>query len=151
MKYRTTNEWDHFEFSEAYVSEIRRTNDSYQLVLDNVMINPENSKNRDIRQMRANELYVTICQAQLVRIVQEGYKVYNADSKLIKQYEDQEMEPERYGEIVTAVNDGESRIYAFNKSEQTYEIIVEAGDERTYVLYITGTGDTEEWNRFLSV
>ena len=86
-----------------------------------------------------------------MRIVQEGYKVYNADSKLIKQYEDQEMEPERYGEIVTAVNDGESRIYAFNKSEQTYEIIVEAGDERTYVLYITGTGDTEEWNRFLSV
>lgn len=150
MKYSTINEWDHFGFSEAYISEIQKINDCYQFTLDNVMIDPENSQNRDIRQMRANELYFRIQDAQIVRFVEEGYKVYNADGKLMEQYEDKDIHPENYNEILKSFADGESCIYALEKTEDTYVITIDASNERTYVLYITGTRDIEEWNRFLN-
>ena len=68
MKYQTTNEWNHFGFQEAYISEIQKVNGGFQFTLDNVTIEPDNSKNRDIRQMRANELYVTIQDAEIERL-----------------------------------------------------------------------------------
>lgn len=151
MKYATNNEWNHFGFSEAYISEIQKINGGFQFTLDNVMIHPENSKNRDIRQMRANELHFTIHEAQILQLVEEGYKVYNADGKLMEQHQDQAVEPDCYNEILKSIADGESCIYALEKSENTYQMTIDASNERTYVLSIAGTGDTEEWNRFLNI
>lgn len=151
MKYTTTNEWNHFDFSEAYLSEIQKISDCYQFTLDNVKIQPDNSKNRDIRQMRTNGLYFTIQGAQLVRMVEEGYRVLDADGKPMQQYEDQELPADCYPERLKSFADGEGCIYALEKSGHTYIITIDASNERTYVLYITGTGDREEWDRFLNV
>lgn len=151
MKYATSNEWDHFGFSEAYISEIQKINGGFQFTLDNVMIHPENSKNHDIRQMRANQLHFTIHEAQIIQLVEEGYKVYNADGRLMEQYEDREVEPDGYHEILKSFADGESCIYALEKSENIYQITIDASSGHTYVLSIAGTRDTEEWNRFLNV
>lgn len=151
MKYATANEWNHFDFSQAYIQEIQKINGCLQFTLDNVMILPENSQNRDIRQMRANELYFQIHNAEIVQFVEEGYKVYNADGKLMEQYEDKELEPDTYYEMLKSFTDGESCIYALEKSEDTYRITIDACNERTYVLHIAGTRDGEEWNRFLNV
>ena len=56
MKYSTGNEWEHFGFAEAYISDIQKINGYFVMTLDNVTIEPENSQNRDIRLMRANGL-----------------------------------------------------------------------------------------------
>lgn len=151
MKYTTVNEWNHFDFSEAYISEIQKISDCYQFTLDNVKIQPDNSKNRDIRQMRTNGLCFTIQGAQLVRLVEEGYRVLDADGKQMQQYEDQELSSDCYAERLKSFTDGAGCIYALEKSENTYMMTVDASNERTYVLYITGTGDREEWDRFLNV
>ncbi len=101
--------------------------------------------------MRANELYFQIHNAEIVKFIEEGYKVYNADGKLMEQYEDKELKPDTYNEMLKSFTDGESCIYALEKSEDTYRITIDAGNERTYVLHIAGTRDAEEWNRFLNV
>lgn len=150
MKYQTTNEWNHFGFQEAYISEIQKVNGSLQFTLDNVTIEPENSQNRDIRQMRANGLYVTIQDAQIERLVEEGYKVYNADGQLMEQYEDREIAPEDYNEILKSLADGESCIFAMEKKDHRYIFTIDGSSERTYVLYLTGTRDMEQWDRFLN-
>ena len=150
MKYQTTNEWNHFGFQEAYISEIQKVNGGFQFTLDNVTIEPDNSKNRDIRQMRANELYVTIQDAEIERLVEEGYKVYNANGQLMEQYEDRDIAPENYNEILKSLTDGESCIYALEKNDDVYIFTIDASSERTYVLYMKGTRDIEQWNRFLN-
>lgn len=150
MKYSTTNEWDHFGFSEAYISDIQKISGCLQLTLDQVMIHPENSQNRDIRQMRTNGLNLKIQDAEVERLVEEGCKVYNADGKLIEQYEDKEIQPECYNEILKSLTDGESCIYSLEKKENTYIFTIDASSDHTYVLYVSGTRDTEEWNRFLN-
>ncbi len=150
MKYQTTNEWNHFGFQEAYISEIQKVNGGFQFTLDNVTIEPDNSKNRDIRQMRANELYVTIQDAEIERLVEEGYKVYNTNGQLMEQYEDRDIASENYNEILKSLTDGESCIYALEKKDDVYIFTIDASSERTYVLYMKGTRDIEQWNRFLN-
>lgn len=150
MKYSTTNEWEHFGFEEAYISEIQKINGYLQLTLDQVMIRPENSQNRDIREMRTNGLNFKIQDAEVKRLVEEGYQVYNADGKLMEQYEDQEIQPECYNEILKSFADGESCIYSLEKKENTYIFTIDASSGRTYVLYVSGTCDVEEWNRFFN-
>ena len=75
MKYHTINELDHFCFKEAYIAQICAVNGMFEIVFDNVTILPENSCNRDIREMRANELVLKISEPKIEALVEEGYKV----------------------------------------------------------------------------
>lgn len=54
----------------------------FEIVFDNVTILPANSCNRDIREMRANELVLKISEPKIEALVEEGYKVYDANGNL---------------------------------------------------------------------
>lgn len=151
MKYMTTNEWEHFGFSEAYISDLEQVGDCFRLVLDNVKIAPENSKNRDIREMRANGLCFRIQHAELLSLTEEGYKVYNADGRLTNQYEDREIPPESRNDKLKSFTDGECCLYTLEKAGDVYTFVIDASDEHTYVLRIKGERDIEEWDRFLQL
>lgn len=150
MKYSTANEWEHFEFKEAYISDIQKISGYFQLTLDNVTICPENSMNRDIRQMRANGLNFKIQNGAVDSLTQEGYKVFNADGKLMAQHEDQTIPEERYNEVLKSFCDGECCIFSMKKDGDRYLFEIDASNDRTYELCIKGTRDVEEWNRFLN-
>ena len=60
MKYTTTDELEHFSFAEAYIADVQVTGGFFHMTLSNVTILPENSCNRDIREMRANDLVLKI-------------------------------------------------------------------------------------------
>ncbi len=150
MKYNTTNELDHFNFSEAYITAIQKRNGYIQLTLDNVTIMPDNSCNRDIREMRTNGLNLKILDGEVALLVQEGYKVYNPDGKLTGQYEDRQVEPEQYNDVLKMLSDGGSCIYSLKQDDNVYMFAIDGGDERTYMLKIHGTRNMEEWDRFLN-
>lgn len=151
MKYRTINEWEHFEFTDAYLSDMQKINGCFQMTLDNVGICPENSKNRDIRKMRTNGLLLRIPDGTVESLTEEGYQVYNADGKLLHQYEDREIPPENWNELLKSFTDGECSLYQAEKTENTYTFIIDASNDRTYVLRVLGTQDIEEWDRFLNL
>ena len=96
MKYHTINELDHFCFKEAYIAQICAVNGMFEIVFDNVTILPENSCNRDIREMRANELVLKISEPKIEALVEEGYKVYDANGNLKQKNEDITIAPEAY-------------------------------------------------------
>ena len=54
MKYHTDNELQNFRFEGAYIAETCAVNGIFEMILDNVTILPQNSCNRDIREMREN-------------------------------------------------------------------------------------------------
>ncbi len=148
MKYQTINEFEHFELNEVHISDVEVTNGFFHIVLDDVVILPENSCNRDIRKMRANGLVLKIDDMKIQRMTREGYKTYNADGRLLGQTEDTVIPESDQSEVLKAFTDGSA--YSVTKEGNTYTFIVDATDESTYELVITGSGDRQEWDRFLS-
>lgn len=148
MKYKTINELNHFRFSNAYIAEVRMSPGSFTLLLDNVIILPENSKNRDIREMRTNGLLFTISDPKLLDFTEEGYKLYDADGNLKHQEPDRRLAPEEYAGGFRTLSG--CTIYSVEKNEDNYDISIDTEDH-TFFLRVLGSGDMEEWDRFLNV
>lgn len=148
MKYKTTDELTHFNFADAYIGEVQVTSGFFHMVLDNVTILPENSCNRDIREMRANNMLFKIEESAIASIVEEGYKVYDANGKLMQTCEDVVIAEKDFAEVAKTLIEGV--IYSLEKRENAYVFTIDAANERTYQLCVAGTHDVEEWDRFLN-
>ncbi len=148
MKYKTTNELSGFDFLDAYIGEIRALSDTFTMVLDNVKILPDNSKNRDIRKMRTNELELKIQNAKITDFVEEGYKIYDADGNLKEKKEDRPVSEADYTKEFEKLSG--CVIYTLEKTGDTYEFSIDTEDH-TYLLRVSGSEDTEEWERFLNL
>ena len=96
MGYGTVDEWENFEFQDAGIGQIHMENGHLYLELGYVTILPDNSCNRDIRKMGTNELTLQLQHVQIERIVEEGYKLYDADGNFTESIEDKELTPEEY-------------------------------------------------------
>lgn len=154
MKYMTTNEFDNFEFQEAHISDIQVTDGRFFMLLANVKILESNSCNRDIRKMRTNELFLKITNGSITSFVEEGYKLYDANGKLTKEIEDREVRKEEFKEVTDEFIDG--TVYEIEKTEAEggsvqYRFVIDALNDRTYSMVVTGEGDVEEWDRFLNL
>jgi hypothetical protein len=121
----------------------------FHIVLDDVVILPENSCNRDIRRMRANGLVLKINDMKIESLTEEGYKIYDADGKFQEETADRIVDAAQYSDVFAAFTDG----YAFSieKQENTYVFVVDATDEHTYELRVLGSGDVQEWDKFLNL
>lgn len=150
MKYRTVNGLGSFGFMEAYISDIQKIHGGLRFTLDNVTIYPDNPKNHDIREMRANGLDFIIQDGEVQEFIEEGYKVYDADGNLTGQYEDKPVAEDSYNDMLRSFTDGESCIYSLEKIGNVYRFEIDASSGRTYCLSVTGTGDAQEWDRFLN-
>lgn len=148
MKYKTTNELSGFDFLDAYIGEIRALSDTFTMVLDNVKILPDNSKNRDIRKMRTNELELKIQNAKIADFVEEGYKIYDADGNLKEKKEDRPVSEADYTKEFEKLSG--CVIYTLEKTGDTYEFSIDTEDH-TYLLRVSGSEDIEEWERFLNL
>lgn len=147
MKYHTINELRNFNFKEAYIAQIGAVSGMFEIVFDNVTILPENSCNRDIREMRANELVLKISDPVIEAFVEEGYKVYDANGNLKKKNEDVVILPENYADKFKELEGCE--VYSVEQEKGCYIISVDTEDH-TFLLRVSGSGDTEEWDRFLN-
>lgn len=149
MKYTTRNEFCNFEFSEVHIDDVKIQNGVFQMVLDDVKILPENSTNRDIRKMRANGLVLTIEDAQINSFVEEGYKTYDADGNLLREDPDIELDEQQYRDIFEFFIDSYAYLIAQNEDEYTF--VIDGTNERTYTIIVQGSGDVEEWDKFLQI
>lgn len=149
MKYKTTDEWQNFSFAEAYIADIQATNGFFHMELDNVTILPENSCNRDIRKMRTNGLLLKLEDFAITSMVEEGYKVFDANGNPMKQVEDVVIAEKEYFSVMKELVEGV--IFSMEKKENTYIFSIDAANERTYTLEVRASHDTEEWNRFLNL
>ncbi len=148
MGFFTENEIETFDFSEGYVSELRFGIGSFCLVADNVKILETNSKNRDVRTMRTNGLTLRIAQPQVLAVIEEGCRIYNADGVLQQEIDDRIMEPQEYAGLCKELEG--AAIYALKKEDQTYELGID-GEEHAYTIRIRGVSDTQEWERFMNL
>ena len=149
MKYKTTDEWNNFSFTDAYVGDIQATSGFFHMELDNVKILSENSCNRDIRKMRTNGLVLKLEDYKIVSFIEEGYKLYDANGKPMKVVEDTVIEEKDYNSGLKELVEGV--IYTLEKAEDTYIFSIDAVNERTYELKVQASHDVEEWERYLNL
>ena len=147
MKFHTINEMEHFCFKKAYIAQICAVNGMFEIVFDNVTILPANSCNRDIREMRANELVLKISEPKIEALVEEGYKVYDANGNLKQKNEDITIAPEAYADKFKELEGSE--VYSIEQENGNYVISIDTEDH-TFLLRVSGSGDTQEWDRFLN-
>lgn len=148
MKFHTENETDTFDFHEAYVEELRFGPGVFFLLLDNVKILEANSRNRDVRTMRTNGLEFRIRDAQVSAVIEEGYKVYNADGALQRDIPDRTVEPSEYNELCRMLCG--SSVYELRHDGSEYVLALD-GEEHGYTIFVKGSGDDEDWNRFMNL
>ncbi len=147
MKFHTENETETFDFHEAYVEELRFGAGVFYMLLDNVKILETNSCNRDVRTMRTNGLELRIRDAQVNSVIEEGYKVYNADGALQRDVPDRVVAPEEYGAFMKAQQG--ACIFELKKDGENYVFAID-GEEHAYTIQVKGSGDDEDWNRFMN-
>ena len=149
MKYTTTNEFEHFDFLEVHVNDIMFANGVFKIGLDDVKILPENSCNRDIRKMRTNGLILSLSDAEILSFVEEGYRIYDADGNLKKTEDDVAVDEQEYKTVFEYFTDA----YAYNieKKDDEYTFVIDGTNERTYTIIVQGSGDVEEWDKFLQI
>lgn len=148
MNYTTTNELNHFDFKEACINEIRLSLDSLIFYLDNVKILPENSKNRDIRLMRTNNLTLKIANVTIESLVEEDYKVFNPNGDLLKKVPDRIVEKEQYSQEFQNLQG--CFINSIEQKENSYIVNIDTEDH-TYRFIFSGDANTIEWDRFFNL
>jgi hypothetical protein len=148
MKFNTENEWEHFDFTDSYVGELRFGLTPFCLVLDNVKILESNSCNRDVRTMRTNGLELRIRNAQVKDVIREGCRIYNADGVLQQEIEDETVPADGWGGLCHELEG--AQVIELSKETDVYRILIQ-GDEHTYQFQIQGTGDGESWERFMNI
>ena len=148
MRFHTDNEFENFDFRESYVQGFVQMTGRFHVILDQVKIKPENSKNRDIRMMRTNNLELHIVNPTVQSIIEEGVKVYNANEELQQEIPDRTLKEEEYVSLFGSLEGCE--VYNIEKIESRYVFFVD-GEERSYIITVEGTGDYEEWDRFLNL
>lgn len=153
MGYRTVDEWEHFEFQDADLAQIRMENGHLYLELGYVTILPDNSCNRDIRKMGTNELTLQLQHVQIGQIIEEGYKVYDADGNFTESVADKVLTPEEYPAWMEEMAGGAVYQILRKNSEgelpYQYEIYLDAND-RTYLARVDAKHDVETWERFMN-
>ena len=137
MKFRTENEFTHFKFSDVHVSDIMMSFGTFKICLDNVIIKADNSKNRDIRDMRTNGLILKLSDANIISFVREGFKTYDADGNLKSTTADEEIEETDYLDTFNNFLDGYA--YLIEKENENYNFVFDGTDEfsvRSRISYL---------------
>lgn len=147
MGYRTVDEFDGFNFKDAHITSMERSNGHFVAILDDVKILPSNSCNRDIREMRTNELVLKLNDAVVEEFILEGCKIYDADGALLEEREDTAVESSEYDKTLKEMED--RYIYEIIKENDIYTIYID-GDEDSYMIKVKAAHDTQEWERFMS-
>lgn len=147
MAYRTVNEIEHFDFSNGQIFQISYFSGQMIFQLGYVTILGSNSCNRDIRDMGTNELTLKIQKVSQVKVILEGYKLYDADGNLKSSCQDEVIPEDRYKEVFQELEN--SVIYELDYKEGKYCFYIDT-EERTYTIEVEGQDNIQEWERFMN-
>lgn len=149
MKYQSIDALDEFSFGEAAIFDVDYCSSHLKLQLANVTILSSNTHNRDIMDMRTNDLILTFEDPEIVSIIEEGYKVYDANEVLIEEVPDKILSPEEYAALFSSLP--EALIYSIEIFSKGHCVINIDSTEETngYRIELSFNHSVAEWDRFL--
>ena len=147
MKYKCINKLDQFDFKEASIASIQFNGTTFSMDLDNVTIKANNEHNRDIQDMRANNVLVSFPDTSILTIIEEGYKLYDANNNLTETVADKTIPSVDYKTFFE--NIAGNFLYSITITEEKQCTINIDGEYQTYTIQLSNSSSCVEWDRFL--
>ncbi|MCI8410773.1 MAG: hypothetical protein HFJ09_16175 [Lachnospiraceae bacterium] len=149
MKYQTVDSLEDFSFAQAAIFDTEYTSSHIRLQLANVTISSSNEHNRDIMDMRTNDLILTFESPMILSILKEGYKIYDANEQLIEEIPDKIISDDEYTSIIQSLP--ESFIYSIDilSKEHCVINIDTENDNTSYRIELMFQHSIVQWDRFL--
>lgn len=158
MKFQCTNEHSEMRFDDAGILSFKCEDKVLEFTFQGAVIKAKNSQNARFQDMVCGEIILQLKNAEIVRIVKEGMKYYDADGTLQKEVMDEDVPAPAQGSVLkriatgtvfTTVEDEVSQGYALEfgidvpKEEQDDEV-------DTFWLCVTFDESVACWERYCS-
>jgi hypothetical protein len=156
MKFNTVDELQHFSFDDSAINELKTEDGKISFTFQGATVKADNSQNARFQDMFCGEIRLELEDADIVRIVKEGYKYYDANGDLQEQVPNQDvpapaqksvLERCAKGVVFTAVEDSVEDGFA---SEFGIDVPREDDEEEvdTYWLCIRFAHARAMWDRY---
>lgn len=158
MKFKCVNEMNHLSFDDSELLDFKIEERTIAFSFNGATVKAKNSQNGRFQDMYCGEIILQMKNAEIVRLVKEGMKYYDADGELLKEIPDvdipvleRQMVLQRLsrGKVFTVVTDSVASGYAY---EFGIDVPREEDDEEvdTFWLCITCDETKAMWERYCS-
>lgn len=158
MKFKCVNEMEQLSFDDSEVLEFKIENKRMLFSFNGATIKAKNSQNGRFQDMYCGEIVLQLQNADIVRLMKEGMKYYDANGNLQKEIPDEDIpvlaQPSvlkrlSKGKIFTVVTDTVTSGYAY---EFGIDVPQENDEEEmdTFWLCVTCDETIAMWDRYCS-
>ncbi len=158
MKFQSINEMEQMSFDEAKINELKIESGKIQFTLEGAIIKAKNSQNGRFEDMYCGEIVLQLKNAEVVRIVKEGMKYYDANGELLKEIPNEDVPESARKMIFQKLASG--TIFTLVKAEVSdgygYEFGIDVPKDEdkeevdTYWLCVTFERSVAAWDRYCS-
>jgi len=154
MKFKSVNEFDTFQFKEAALQSVKLNDTQMTVGIEGAVIRSDNSNNTRFEDMYCAFMELTLDGFSMKRFVEQGYKYYDMDGKLISEVPDRVLEQKEQEAVLNTLSG--AYLFRLEKSQDLdgYEMIfdVESDDDdgfaKTYQMDFDFKDSIAGWDRF---
>jgi hypothetical protein len=159
MGYKSVDEIEKFRYDDCRISSFKVDGDSVRLELEALIVKSDNSQNTNFTESYAGTVMARFIGGKIISGIKDGFRLYDADEKLIKEVEDVELNEEELksfpklceGAYLYRVDRAEN-----NDDRQHYILSIEFADEEentmgdSYQLDIVFDKAVFEWEHYMN-
>lgn len=149
MTYVLENSIDTFSFKQSVFQEVDSTLNGKTVILNQVLIKENNPFNKDILAKRANAFSIHFNQVRQLRLIEEGYAVYDADFHLLDKKQDREVAQEDIDTDLQIMDGCLIDEVSITEDKAVFTLLVEDHTWRIEIEFEKGYSCS--WEKFLSL
>lgn len=158
MKFRCTNEMEQLCFDDSEIQELKLEERQMEFTFNGAMIKAGNSQNARFQDMYSNTIVLQLENTEIVRIMKEGMKYYDANGVLQKEIPNEDVPAPAQTAVIKRLAKGKvfTVVTAAVESGFAYEFgidVPQKEDEEevdTFWLCVTCEKTIAKWERYSS-
>jgi len=163
MSFISSDELEKFSFEDCQIVDVKFDENNLVFTLEALIVKNNNSQNANYTDSYADTSKLTLKNIKVSSIIEEGYRNYDANDKLVSEVPDKDIAASEYEKLILGFK--EQYLCAMECEEKTKEhfiytievdtgVLNEAGLTDpylpTYLLKVEFTNATVEWDRYLN-
>lgn len=158
MKFRCTNEMEQLCFDDSEILELKLEERQMEFTFNGAMIKAGNSQNARFQDMYSNTIVLQLENVEIVRIMKEGMKYYDANGVLQKEIPNEDVPAPAQTAVIKRLAKGKvfTVVTAAKESGFAYEFGIDVPQEDdeeevdTFWLCVTCEKTIAKWERYSS-
>lgn len=153
MAFISKNELEQLNFQDCVCIEFRYDGSTIKMLLEALIIRSGNSQNSNFTDSYASETTCTLENAEIVSMIKEGYKKYDANECLIEEIPDEVVSEEDYAGLYKTFQG--AFLAEVTQREEGYLLVFEREDEigtvgDTYEVRVKSQDISFSWEKYMN-